>query len=110
VGGYQQLAIAFSLDADGLQLAGICEGQRPGVVLVGVGEERKALLEKSNTHPQPAIALLRLLVPASEELVPATGATRELIPWLPAPPVVPPADADGSRRAPAAYPRVRGRP
>ena len=66
VGGYQRLAIAFSLDAAGLQLAGTCEGQRPGVVLVGVGEERKPLLEKSNTHPQPAIALLRLLVPASE--------------------------------------------
>jgi hypothetical protein len=110
VGAYRQLAIAFSLDADGLQLAGICEGQRPGVVLVGVGDEGKPLLEKSNTHPQPAIALLRLLVPASEALVPATGATRELIPWLPAPPVVPPAAADGSRPAPAAYPRVRSRP
>jgi hypothetical protein len=98
--GYQELAMAFSLDADGLRVAGICRGQPPGVMLVG--EEGAALLAKSGARPLPAIALLRLLVPASEEMVPATGATRRLIPWLPAPPTVPRADRDGSRPAPAA--------
>jgi hypothetical protein len=105
VGGYEQLEMAFSLDADGLRLAGICENQRPGVMLVD--EEGNVLLAKSGDRPLPAIALLRLLVPASEEMVPATGATRRLIPWLPAPPTVPPTHGDGSRPAPTASIRVR---
>jgi hypothetical protein len=68
------------------------------------------MLVRSADRPLPPIALLRLLVPASEELVPATEATRQLIPWLPAPPTVSPVDADGLRPAPAAHPRVRAQP
>jgi hypothetical protein len=106
--GYQQLAFNFQIDSDGLQLAGICEGQPRGVVIVD--EAGAPLLARSADRPLPPIALLRLLVPASEELVPATEATRKLIPWLPAPPTVSPAGADGLRPVPAAHPRVRNRP
>lgn len=101
---YQQLAFHFSIDAEGLSLAGACEGQPAGVLLAG--SDGRPLLTKLPDRPQPVIDLLRLLVPASETLVPATNETAALIPWLPAPPIVPPRDEEGAEVMPTVLPRV----
>jgi hypothetical protein len=101
---YSQLAFSFGVDDEGLKLAGACEGYTPGTLLVD-GDGRP-LLTKSADRPQAVINLLRLLVPASEVLVPATGETADLIPWLPVPPIVPPREADGAETAPRATPRI----
>lgn len=104
-GRYDRLAFNFGLDADGLRLAGTCDGHPPGVVLVG--RDQNAWLAKSPEAPLPLVALLRVLSPASQELAPATAATRTLIPWLPMPPVVRPRNAGGSASPPVIYPRLK---
>ena len=106
-GPYERLQFNFGLDAEGLRLAGNCDDQAPGVVLVGGAYS--SLLVRSADRPLSAVSLLRLLAPASEEQAPATSVTRELIPWLPLPPVVRPNKANGAPSPPVAYPRLKVR-
>lgn len=106
-GPYERLAFNFGLDAEGLRLAGVCEDQPPGTVLSGGAYSSLSLC--SADRPLPVVALLRLLAPASEQQAPATSVTRELIPWLPMPAVVPPTKTGGAPAAPVVYPRVKAR-
>lgn len=104
-GPYERLAFSFGIGAEGLRLTGKCAGYPPGVMLAGGAYS--SLLVKSPEASLPVVALLRVLSPASQEQAPATAATRSLIPWLPMPPVVRPANADGSVSPPAIYPRLK---
>ena len=106
-GPYERMAFNFGLDGEGLRLAGVCEDQPPGAVLIGGAYS--SLWLRSTDRPLPAVALLRMLSPASEEQAPATSATRKLIPWLPMPPVVRPTKAGGAPAPPVVYPRVKAR-
>lgn len=101
---YQQLALQFAINSEGLLVAGDCEGQTAGVLLV---DSNGPLLAKLPDRPQPVVDLVRMLVPVSETLVPATSETARLIPWLPTPPIVPPRKADGSQQPPRVHARVR---
>jgi hypothetical protein len=95
---YEQLALAFSIDSRGLKLQGRCSAPAPGAVLVDRGGR---LLSEPVLQPQPVVALLRTLVPASRHQVPATRQTDWLIGHLPVPEVVPPAGAQ------SAHPQAR---
>jgi hypothetical protein len=91
---YQQLALAFQIDANGLQLSGQCDGRQEGVLLVGTSGN---LLLDSRDELIPSIALARALVPQSELLVPATSATEQLLRALPLPSPTQPSSATARR-------------
>jgi len=94
---YEQLAAGFLIDARGLQLQGGCSpsGHRSEVLAAGaiLVDRQGRLLGEPVVQPQPVVALVRTLVPASQHQVPATRQTDWLIGHLPVPQVVPPADA-----------------
>ncbi|HUY90347.1 MAG TPA: hypothetical protein VMV10_16545 [Pirellulales bacterium] len=106
-GTYERLAFGFGIGAEGLRLTGKCEGHPPGVMLAGGAYS--SLLVKSADRLLSVVALLRVLSPTSQEQAPATSATRELIPWLPMPPVVRPRKAAGSASPPVVYLRLKVR-
>ncbi len=87
---YGQLALAFLIDSRGLQLQGGCSASAPGAILV---DRQGRLLSQPTLQPQPVVALVRMLVPASRHQVPATRQTDWLIGLLPIPEIVPPEDA-----------------
>ncbi len=82
---YEQLAVAFLIDAEGLKLQGRCPGAEPGTILV---DRHGPLLGQPLVQPQPVVALLRTLVPASDVQVPASRQTDWLIHRLPVPQVI----------------------
>ena len=84
---YEQLALAFSIDSRGLKLQGRCPASAPGAILTA---REGRLLSEPAQQPQPVLALLRTLVPASRHQVPATRQTDWLIGHLPVPDVAPP--------------------
>ena len=94
---YEQLAVGFLIDARGLQLQGGCSpsGHRSGALVAGaiLVDRQGRLLGEPVVQPQPVVALVRTLVPASQHQVPATRQTDWLIGHLPVPQVVPPAGA-----------------
>jgi hypothetical protein len=94
---YEQLAVGFLIDARGLQLQGGCSeaGHRSEAVAAGtiLADRQGRLLGEPVVQPQPLVALVRTLVPASRHQVPATRQTDWLIGHLPVPQVVPPAGA-----------------
>jgi hypothetical protein len=104
-GPYERLAFNFGLDGAGLRLAGNCEDQPPGTVLIGGAYSSLSL--RSADRALPVVALLRLLAPASDEQAPATSVTQELIPWLPMPPVIRPTKPGGASATPVAHPRLK---
>ncbi len=85
---YRELALGFVIDTAGITLRGQCSGA-PGVL---VKSRDGALLTESAGPPEPAVALLRMLVPQSEVQVPATREADWLIGRLPVPAVMPPAN------------------
>jgi hypothetical protein len=92
---YEQLAAGFLIDARGLQLQGGCaaSGNRHESPVAGtiLADRQGRLLGEPAVQPQPVVALVRTLVPASQHQVPATRQTDWLIGHLPVPQVVPPA-------------------
>ena len=97
---YQELSLAALLDSSGLRLQGRCATGDPGTVL---SDGRRRLLGEPLVQPQPVVAVLQTLLPASEVQVPATRQTDWLVRHLPVPRVVPPRDAEHV----APYPRLR---
>lgn len=87
---YEQLALAVILDPQGLQLQGRCRAAGLGAILV---DRRSRLLSQPVFQPQPVVALLQALVPASEVQVPATRQTDWLMRHLPVPQVIRPEEA-----------------
>lgn len=79
---YDRLAMGFSIDARGLLLQGRCTDVESGTVLA-IGGSR--LLGEPAAQPQPVVALIRTLVPASDIQVPATPQTDWLTRHLPVP-------------------------
>ncbi|MCE5266752.1 MAG: hypothetical protein LLG00_02565 [Planctomycetaceae bacterium] len=99
---YKQLAIAATLDAQGLRVRGRCAGVGPGTIL---SDGRRPLLAESDS-PQTVAALVQTLVPQSAVQVPASRQTDWLLRHLPVPDVIPPA---GSEALPVARPRLPDR-
>ena len=97
---YEQLALAFLIDPQGVRLQGRCAAGGPGAVLVD-GYSR--LLSESPQTARPVASLLQMLVPANELQVPATRQTEWLMRHLPVAKIVPSQDAEA--RVPQA--RVR---
>lgn len=91
---YRQLAFGFQIDAQGLQLSGLCDDRQEGVLLVGTSGN---LLLDSRAELIPSIALARALVPQSELQVPATTATEQLLRVLPLPSPALPSSATARR-------------
>jgi hypothetical protein len=83
---YDQLALSFTLDAQGLRLHGRCNTAEPGTILSGA---RGPMLGESPQEPQPVVALVQTLVPQSAVQVPASHQTDWLLRHLPMPDVVP---------------------
>ncbi len=81
---YDQLALRFILNADGLTVRGVCTDTSPGAILTHGG---RRLLGEPRMQPQPVVALLQTLVPANEVQVPATRQSDWLMRHLPVPEV-----------------------
>lgn len=84
---YDQLALAFLLDSEGLELQGRCAWPGSRAILV---DRHSLLLCEPVEQPRPVLALVRTLVPLSEVQVPATRQTDWLLRHLPLPQIVPP--------------------
>lgn len=84
---YSQLAFSFGIDADSMKLAGVCEQQPPGTILLAT-DGRTWSTHDAQTIP--VTHLLRVLVPQSNYEIPATRQTRALINFLPLPDAIPP--------------------
>lgn len=81
---YQQLAVAFQLDAAQLSVEGACKAAgAAGAAIVDDGGA--ALLATTSRRAQPALSLVRFLVPPSRLQVPATQETQWLLQTLPIP-------------------------
>jgi len=81
---YEKLALEFVIDGRGLAIQG-CEGANRTVLFDGAGN---ALLQEPAEQLQPVTNLVRLLVPQSEVLVPASQETNQLTQFLPVPAVI----------------------
>ena len=90
---YEQLALAFAIDSQGLRLQGRCSAGGTDAILV---DRRSRLLGAPLLQPQPVVALLQALVPASEVQVPATRQTDWLMRHLPVPQVIRPEIPEGT--------------
>ena len=83
---YDQLAIGFAIDSEGLVIHGLCDDS-PGALLVEQGGG--ALLKEPPTGPQPLLGLVRLLADTGEA-VPADPMAQMLMGVLPARAATPP--------------------
>ena len=83
---YQQLALAATLDAQGLRLQGRCDAAEHGIIL---SDGRHRLLGEPQQQPTPMVALVQTLVPQSAVQVPASRQTDWLLSHLPVPEVMP---------------------
>jgi hypothetical protein len=99
---YRRLAFNFSLDDDGVSIAGLCYSTAPGAILTGA---QGALLSEPPDCLIPTLALVRTLAPQSEIQVPATAETDLLLRALPLPSVVAPRAS--TARAPYSPLRLR---
>jgi hypothetical protein len=77
---YEWLALAFRIDASGLELRGRCPAAGPGAILI---DRRNRLLSEPVIQPRPVVTLVRTLVPGSGLEVPATEQAAWLIRYLP---------------------------
>lgn len=84
---YEQLSLAFEVDATGLVVRGDA-AQEPGAILVG--QNGVVLMSQGTVNRHPALDLLRTLVPNVELQVPAALETDWLSHVLPVPSVRPP--------------------
>ena len=99
---YEQLALAFLIDSQGVRLQGRCAAGGPGAVLI---DRYSRLLSESPQPARPVVTLLQMLVPANELQVPATRQTEWLMRHLPVAQIVPSQGAEA--RAPQARVRMR---
>jgi hypothetical protein len=93
---YEQLSLGASIDGYGLRLQGRC----PSAAIL-LGRQGPLLTSEPVARPRPVVALLQMLVPASEVQVPATRQTDWLMRHLPIPPIM--ASRDAKTAAPADY-------
>ncbi|MCL6502665.1 MAG: hypothetical protein K6T86_08260 [Pirellulales bacterium] len=77
---YTRLACDFSLGPEGLVLSGWASDALPGAILV---DTYGPLWSEPALQPQPAAALVTMLVPAAAAQVPATREAEALLRWLP---------------------------
>lgn len=77
---YEQLAVSFAVDSDGMEIRGLCSGPGQQVVLTS---RYGPLLLESPAQPLPAAALVGALAPSGEMLVPAASQTDWLLGCLP---------------------------
>jgi hypothetical protein len=87
---YEQLAVAVTLDAEGLRLRGQCAAGGPGTIL---SDGRGPLLVESRRQWHPVSALVETLVPSSAWQVPASRQTDWLLHHLPLPDAIVSPDA-----------------
>lgn len=87
---YQNLALVFQMDEQGLTLGSPSSAHPPGALLLG--KRGSVLLTSPLDGPVPLVQIVRALAPESELLVPATKETSRLVSWLPLPPVKRPPD------------------
>jgi len=78
---FEQLALTYVLDSQGLTLQGRCPAAPPGTILV----DRYGRFLGEPAGPLPVAALLQTLVPTGEVRVPATRQTDWLMRYLPVP-------------------------
>ncbi|MFV1966463.1 MAG: hypothetical protein ACC628_13650 [Pirellulaceae bacterium] len=97
---YQQLAVGFQLDADGMHISGLCDTATTGALLVG---PEGTMLSDSLHAVVPAVALAQALSPDADLQVPATKETHLLLRALPLPGVRPSAPLTAKKR----YTRLR---
>lgn len=84
--GYTKLKAAFAINSQGLMIRGELPGHAHAVLL---GERQAELLREPEVLVQPAVHLVRALVPQSEVQVPATRETSALVNLLPVPSIMP---------------------
>jgi hypothetical protein len=84
---YQQLAFTFAVDRNGVILNGACASAPGGTMLTA---QAPASLREPTSQPLPVSALVRMLVPRSDVLVPATRETDFLTRVLPLRSAMPP--------------------
>ncbi len=94
---YRRLAIGFRLDGENLRLTGSAATDHAGALLAN---HSGPLLEASQNHSVPAVALVRMLVPNTMVQVPATRQTDKLLHLLPLPSVSPSTTARRSSHTP----------
>ena len=83
---YHQLCLEFQVDADGITVLGTCP-QQPGAILID--HQGLVLVRQGKNKRQPALNLLRTLVPNGELQVPVAQETDWLSHVLPVPSVNP---------------------
>lgn len=93
---YRDMSIDFVLDESGLILSASPDAPAGAIILDEHGDK---LLAAPTSGPAPLIQLVKLLVPSSAVQVPATKETAALVPWLPLPAIVPPADNEEAPRS-----------
>jgi hypothetical protein len=91
---YDEMAIGFELDADGLRVSGLCDSAASGTLLRGPDG---AMLSDSLEAVLPAVALARALSPEAQLQVPATRETHLLLRTLPLPSAQPSAPLTAER-------------
>jgi len=84
---YERLAFDFQLDGQGLRL--IPPADADGALMV---DRYGRLLSQPNSAPIPVTRLVQLLLPPSDHQMPACRQSERLLPWLPLPETLPPAE------------------
>jgi hypothetical protein len=79
---FGELKLGFTLDKDGIQIAGQCQSAGPGVVMTGEGGP---LLSNQSREAVQVTALVRTLAPDTGEHVPANYEAYQLLHVLPIP-------------------------
>jgi len=79
---FRELKLGFTLDKDGIQIAGQCQSAGPGVVMT---DEGGPLLSNQSREAVQVTALVRTLAPDTGEQVPANYEAYQLLHVLPIP-------------------------
>lgn len=79
---FRELKLGFTLDVEGVQIAGQCQSAGPGVVMT---DEGGPLLSNPSREVVQVAALIRTLAPDSSERVPANPEAYQLLHVLPIP-------------------------
>jgi len=85
---YEKLALAFNIDEHGLAVRSLRHTTVDGSDRTLLTDSAGALLDEPAEQLQPVINLVRMLVPQSEVLVPASLETNQLTQFLPIPAIM----------------------